>query len=255
MNINTCIRTLLLAGLFSSASSFGWSGKVSQVGDMIYKATGWDSAYVGHTGVLYTPGADRRIADVAGGSDRTKYHHLSVVRTVGSFENDGYEGARRFNDQREHGLSYSQKTALLARINYFNSSNVMYDDNHLDQKGTWFSHDWWWEDQSHWEFDCVGFVERIMEDIGLNPTYGGYESGWGWPLTVGEQRDSDHLTSAPSKLYRTVKSCATGAALAPQQQVSLIDGTYTNYTCASRYQAQCIDDGTFDSYYDEVCGD
>lgn len=236
MKLTNLMGVLVMSSVLGATSALAWSGKVSQVGDMIYKATGWDSLYVGHTGVLYTPGADRRIADVASGSDRTKYHHLSVVRSVGSFENDGYQGARRFTDERAHGLTYAQQAALLARVNYFNSSNVMYDDNHLDQKGTWFKHNYWWQDQSHWEFDCVGFVERIMEDIGLNPTYGGYESGTGWPLTVGEQRDSSHLTAAPSKLFRTVKSCATGAALSPQQEVSLVDGSYTSYTCASRYQ-------------------
>lgn len=30
-------------------------------------------------------------------------------------------------------------------------------------------------------------------------------------------------------------------------------GAYRNYICGSRYQQQCINDGSFDTYYDELC--
>jgi len=219
---------------------------------MVYKATGSTSGWAGHAGVLYKAGTDRRIADVTDGRD---LHALGTERSAGSFENSDYWGARRFQNQKAHGLDYSQQISLKARIDYFKSYNVMYDFNHLDQKGTWFKHTYFWESASHWEFDCVGFVERIMEDIGLNPTANSYESGLGWPLTPSEQCDSDHLTSAPYVLQRTLRSCSNNAALGAQQNIDLTDGSYTNYTCSSRYQEQCIDDGSFDSYYDESCAD
>jgi hypothetical protein len=244
--------SMALVSVLGAGTASAWTGKASQVGDMVYKATGSSSGWSGHAGLLYKAGSDRRIADV---TDGRGLHALGTERSAGSFENDDYWGARRFQNQKAHGLDYAQQVSLKARVDYFKSYNVMYDFNHLDQKGTWFKHNWWWESASHWEFDCVGFVERVMEDIGLNPTANGYESGAGWPLSPSEQCDSDHLTSAPYVLRRTVRSCATNEALSPQQSIDLTDGSYTSYTCSNRYQEQCIDDGSFDAYYDESCAD
>ena len=60
----------------------------------------------------------------------------------------------------------------------------------------------------------------------------------------------------PIILHRTVRDCATGNAIGAEQVIDLRtfrSGTYTSYTCASRYRQQCIDDGSFDNYYDEKC--
>jgi len=71
-------------------------------------------------------------------------------------------------------------------------------------------------------------------------------------------------------LYRTIRECATGkptgidyptmTTFGPGRQVihflqvvDLDSANYYNYTCQNRYQEQCIDDGSFDGYYDEVC--
>jgi hypothetical protein len=55
----------------------------------------------------------------------------------------------------------------------------------------------------------------------------------------------------PTRLYRTVMNCA-GGALGAEQSIDLSTG-YGNYTCGSRYQQQCVDDGSFDAYYSERC--
>lgn len=52
-------------------------------------------------------------------------------------------------------------------------------------------------------------------------------------------------------LHRVTLTC-NGAAQSGEQVVSLASG-YSNYRCNSRYQEQCIDDGTFDGYYMEWC--
>lgn len=205
--------------------------------------------FAGHVGVLFQTGTTRLVADVTNGRGESA---LRTTRSIGSFEGADYDGARRLTSQKNFGLSLTQQASLKGRIAHYIASKVMYDDNHLDQKGTWVRHNYWWQALSHWEFDCVGFVERIYEDIGLNPTPNSYESGWGWPLTPREQRDSG--TAAPYYVNRTVKSCATGAALGATQRIDLLTG-YTNYTCGSRYQDQCVTDGTFDNYYDETCHD
>ncbi len=71
-------------------------------------------------------------------------------------------------------------------------------------------------------------------------------------------------------LFRVIRDCATGQPVGqnyPQltsfgpgrlvngylQEVNLDTANYYNYTCNSRFQEQCINDGTFDSYYDEFC--
>jgi hypothetical protein len=196
MKMKLGVAALMLVSVFGAASAAAWSGRASRVGDLVYKGTGLDSLYVGHVGVLYDE-PTRNVSDVTDGRGE---HALKTTRTISSFENDSYDGARRFVGQQATGLSAPQKRSLQARIAYFIAYKVSYDYNHLDQKGTWFQHNHWWEANSHWEFDCVGFTERIMEDIGLNPTSGSFESGWGWPLTPAEQRDSSNLTAAPNEV-------------------------------------------------------
>lgn len=39
----------------------------------------------------------------------------------------------------------------------------------------------------------------------------------------------------------------------PHNEILELAGGYTNYVCRNRYQQQCIDDGSFDKYYDERC--
>ncbi len=51
---------------------------------------------------------------------------------------------------------------------------LKYNDTHFSQKGPL-------------EFDCVGYIEYLYEQVGLNPTDDKYETGLGWPLTPWEQ--------------------------------------------------------------------
>lgn len=221
------VPSLLLCSAVASPAFA--SNVASMFGDFLFKKSAFN-----HAGVLYNPDA-AQVADVTTGrGDRS----LSLTRKRSDFD----WGARRFKGS----LTSAQQASLKARIDYFAGYNVRYDGNHFNQKGKWFS-----GSGGYWEFDCVGFTERIYEDIGLNPTSSSYESGWGWPLTPGEQRDNSNLV-VTNTLLRTVKSCATGAPLGPLQRIDLTSG-YSNYTCASRYQEQCIDDGSPDAYYDESC--
>ena len=62
----------------------------------------------------------------------------------------------------------------------------------------------------------------------------------------------------PKVLHRVVRSCSTNAALSSEQVIPLdvpyTDGKYyTNYKCISRYNEGCVQDRTFDTYYDEWC--
>lgn len=51
------------------------------------------------------------------------------------------------------------------------------------------------------------------------------------------------------KLHRIVRDC-DGTQLSPEQ---VINWPSSNYTCGNRFMEHCVNDGTFDSYYEEWC--
>lgn len=220
------LQSLLLCAVVASPALA--ADKASMFGDLAYKTSSFN-----HTGALYNADA-QLVADVTTGrGDRS----LSLARKLSDFN----WGARRFKG----GITPAQQTSLKARIDYFASYKVRYDGSHNNQKGKWFS------SGSYWEFDCVGFTERIYEDIGLNPTSNSFESGWGWPLTPGEQRSDGNLV-VTNTLLRTVKSCVSRQAVGPLQRIDLTGG-YANFTCGNRYEEQCDSGTPDDTYYDESC--
>jgi hypothetical protein len=159
-----------LLGLTSTASAYN---PASVVGDLVYK-----TSIANHAGVLYSS-LTYGVSDVnTGRGDWSLYRNVEL----GIFN----WGARRLKITPS-GLSSAKQNSLKSRVDYFHSFKVRYDGNHLNQKGAWFSNG------SYWEFDCVGYTERVYEDIGYNPTDNSYESGWGWPLTPAEQRNSSFL--------------------------------------------------------------
>jgi hypothetical protein len=134
--------------------------------------------------MLYTGGAIPQIADYMPEGGRPYGRALSVTRSMSSFDP---EYTRRHPAFRK-GLSGNLQASVRAWIDYFNSYQTFYDDNHLNQKGKFFPDG----DASHagafWEFDCVGFTERIYEQIGWDLTGGNAEWWYGfWPA---DQRDS-----------------------------------------------------------------
>ncbi|MFH1751103.1 MAG: hypothetical protein ABH863_05470, partial [Candidatus Micrarchaeota archaeon] len=60
-------------------------------------------------------------------------------------------------------------------------------------------------------------------------------------------------------LHRTMRSCGTNAPIMDEygreEQIFPVgeNSNYWNFMCSSRYQEQCIDDGSYDVYYDESC--
>ncbi len=59
-------------------------------------------------------------------------------------------------------------------------------------------------------------------------------------------------------LHRTIRDCSTKKPVSGEQIIEIVtlsNGrmSYNNYKCNSRYEEQCIIDGSFDSYYDEWC--
>lgn len=55
-----------------------------------------------------------------------------------------------------------------------------------------------------------------------------------------------------TKLHRYPYAC-NGSVRSPDQVIDLVATGYGNYECANRFIEQCVDDGSFDSYYLEWC--
>lgn len=155
-------------------------------GDIVQRNSDWKVLWIGHTGIY---GGERQLIDVKGGRGGSS---LQMAVPVTEWLKDfAFWGAKRHRSSPD-GLADEKQQALEARIRYFASWRTEYDANHFNQKGKFVAESWY-RDEPFWEFDCVGFVERVMEDIGLNITDDDKESGWGWPLTPREQRDSAHV--------------------------------------------------------------
>jgi len=63
-----------------------------------------------------------------------------------------------------------------------------------------------------------------------------------------ENRDLSKATI----LHRTTRDCEDNSIAREESSINL-SGGYSNYRCRSRYYEQCIQDNSFDTYYDEWC--
>ena len=154
----------------------------SVFGDFVYRKSAFVGvpSYINHAATLWD---STHVTDVNTGRGNTA---LRTNAPLSTFDH----GARRIRTNYTGApvaLSSAKQTALKARINYCKSYDTEYDGAHNNQKGAFFEP--WFEDD-YWEFDCVGFNERIYEDIGFNPTID--EGNNLWP---DEQRDSPRLSS------------------------------------------------------------
>lgn len=136
------------------------------------------TVYVGHAGLSVSSSGDR-IIDCTVGRDPQAVKQISLSEwKAGTSDCWGF----RLDKPRLADLAKTVKRAKTIA-----SWRTRYDDNHLNQKGEWFSGSG--GGPRFWEADCVGFVEHCYEHAGGNPTRNTYETGAGWPLTVREQRD------------------------------------------------------------------
>jgi len=156
-------------------------------GEILHRDSTWDAAFIGHAALHLD-----RIYDVSVG--RAPGKALRAI-SLADFKAEGpYWGAKALKDRpRREAFSPEDweqwQARVLDKVEFFMRSGVTYDYLHIFQKGKR-------TDGGHFLFDCVGFTEHLWESLGYNPTPDRYEKGWGWPLTVREQRDSPHLEHA-----------------------------------------------------------
>ncbi|MFA6407608.1 MAG: peptidoglycan-binding domain-containing protein [Candidatus Paceibacterota bacterium] len=83
------------------------------------------------------------------------------------------------------------------------------------------------------------------EEYGVNPIgNNGYVPN---PVLYG-----DSSPKMPTAVLRLYKACSD-SWINRKEHIPVAPGGYANYRCTNRYQQQCFDDGSFDSYYDEAC--
>lgn len=85
---------------------------------------------------------------------------------------------------------------------------------------------------------------RFRDKTGLS--YSAPKGGWVPNPTFYPLRNP---ASVPAFFYRTVRECMSKEIIS-EQLIFTYNG-YQNYVGGSRYQQQCIDDGSFDTFYEE----
>ncbi len=161
-------------------------------GLLIHRDSGFSGLWVGHSGIYI---GNNDVIHLTTGHDPYACHRTSL--TAWKSSGSTFWGFRR--DHR-HNVNLTQAINKAWEIA---SRRTKYDGGHNNQKGKWFykckKRHWWGgckkRVRDYWEADCVGFTENLYERSGGNPTPSSYESGWGWPLTVREQRDRMQLVS------------------------------------------------------------
>lgn len=86
---------------------------------------------------------------------------------------------------------------------------------------------------------------RFRDNSGLS--YNAPKGGWVPNPSLYPKRNPASVV--PPYFYRTVKDCKT-KKIKSEQLIFTYNG-YENYVGGSRYQQQCIDDGSFDTFYVE----
>ena len=160
--------------------------KPKRSGDIIHRSTGITTAYMGHAAIRFK----EQVAEVTSGYDKVKVstgkfgRALRFIKATDFLSSGTFWGAKR-PIAVMHGLSTNQRSKINKWIKKYRAEAVRYDANHLDQKGTFFR-----KEGGYWEFDCVGFVERLYERLGYNVTPGSDRL-----ITPAGQRDSPKLVN------------------------------------------------------------
>lgn len=202
----------IILSLFIISSGFAYSqDRICEAcdprmtGDIVHRASGFDSLFVGHAGIYV---ADNRFYHVTSIGSNIEAA-LQRVGWITFFSSEPGKlrdswGAKR-PSSRPNGLSAAEVSKLETETQNLMEVGVMYDFKHVNQKGKFFRQPPGSEvlfGEGYMEFDCVGYVEGIYENprrgLNINLTPNELEEGPGLPLTVREQRDSPWLVSVPS---------------------------------------------------------
>lgn len=154
-----------------------------QTAEFVHRNSKWTALFSGHAGVTMN---DVSIANV---STERGSQAMWLEDLDGFLAGNEFFGSKRPASAPD-GLSLPEKQELYARIKRLAEFPIEYDAAHNNQKGEFF------DEGGYYEFDCVGFVEHIFESLGYDLTDDSYESGFGWPLTVREQRDDSDAVHA-----------------------------------------------------------
>ncbi len=151
----------------------------SRYGLLVQRTSSSTALWVGHCGIFV---GEETLVHCTTGSDPHAIYEVGF--------NEWRDGVECWGI-REDANHIIDLDLAVNRARHFASMRTEYDGTHNNQKGEEFKG--WFCSAPYWEFDCVGFTERVYEDVGGNPTPNEFESGAGWPLTPREQRDAMRL--------------------------------------------------------------
>ncbi|MBI4351315.1 MAG: hypothetical protein HY550_07745 [Elusimicrobia bacterium] len=131
---------------------------------------------VGHAGIFIgTEAKDGKINVIIGDCVPNNFKP-GGVRNIYSWKNFTHQYMYPYYGNRTTPVkpTAGQREGIAKLALELGKKGLKYTNTHIPQKGPEV-------------FDCVGYVEYIYEQNGLNPTDDSYETGWGWPLTPWEQ--------------------------------------------------------------------
>ncbi len=131
---------------------------------------------VGHAGIFVgTEAKDGKINVIIGDCVPNNFKP-GGVRNIYSWKNFTHQFMYPYYGNRTTPVKPTpgQREGIAKLALELGKKGLKYTNTHIPQKGPEV-------------FDCVGYVEYIYEQNGLNPTDDSYETGWGWPLTPWEQ--------------------------------------------------------------------
>ena len=171
----------------------GWNG------DLVHRGGSFTSLFAGHAGIFHCfdehgCGIIGSILHIMPGFDEDgkalRQHNMSGVFDIKPLRENAFNPDNRpFYGSVRHP-NIKSKLSLMSRlhdqISFYYKNGTTYDFDHRNQLGKRTAN-------GYFEFDCVGFTEKVMEYLGYNPTPDDQQEGFGWPLSVYEQRDSRYL--------------------------------------------------------------
>lgn len=156
-------------------------------GDMIYTGgivgtiSGWfmPDLPVGHAGVFVGTALENGRIKVLITDCVPNNFKPGGVRNIESWKNFTHHFMYPYYGNRTTAAkpTAEQREKIVARGLELGKKGLKYTNTHIPQKGPEV-------------FDCVGYVEYLYEQAGLNPTPDEKETSWGWPLTPSEQFDA-----------------------------------------------------------------
>ena len=128
----------------------------SRYGLLVQRNSSATALWIGHCGIFI---GEDTLVHCTTGSDPQSVHQIGYDEWRDGLECWGIRKDSNHQVDLDRAVDRAKEIA---------SWRTEYDGAHNNQKGEWFKG--WFCSARYWEADCVGFTERVYEDVGGDPT-------------------------------------------------------------------------------------